>query len=119
MYPPKFCTFKKPTDPTYPAYLTPETNLVSKIDEINKRIIQLNMENIEKPEEESGESNMMCMHSYGIWHKGSGEEEIGRREHRWSSWFEKNDEKKLYLKHEWRAMALHRIQLYFINNNDF
>ena len=79
MYPPKFCTFKKPTEPTYPAYLTPETNLVSKIDEIIKRVIELNMANIEKPEEESGESNMMCMHSYGIRHKGSTAGLLGSR----------------------------------------
>ena len=69
--------------------------------------------------EDDDADQMFCMHSYGIRHLGSGKGEIGKREHRWSAWFEKNDEKKLHLKHELRAQVLHKMQLYFIHNTEW
>ena len=144
MYPPKFCSFKDPSDPTFPSHLK-ESNLVGKIDELNKKIHELNTENTENrheregilllggtgvkgrefsrngffPQPSHGTTGTFGMHSYGIRHLGSGGEPIGKREHRWSVWFEEEDERKLHLTHEWRANVLHRIQLYFIHNTDW
>ena len=119
MYPPKFCSFRKSEDPAFPSYLNSKNNLVSKIDTINKGIMELNMAAIENKRGEHGADEMFCMHSYGIRHLGSGKEQVGKREHRWSAWFEKNDEKKLHLKHELRAQILHKIQSYFIHNTEW
>ena len=46
MYPPKFCSFRDVTDKKFPAYLTPSTNLVDKIDQINAGIMQMNREEL-------------------------------------------------------------------------
>ena len=92
---------------------------INKIDEINKKIMLLNMEAIEGRESEFGSDEMFGIHSYGIRHKGSGRGPIGKREHRWNMWFEKEDARKLHLTHSWRAAILHRIQLYFIHNTEW
>ena len=57
---------------------------------------------------------VMGLHLFGIRPKGK-----GRREHRWSNWFEESDERKLHLKHEWRAARIHRVQMYFINYTEW
>ena len=110
-YPPKFATFLSPDNPKFPAHLTPETNMVNKIDEINKEIIAFNKENIRMRAGEFGEEEMFEIHKYGIRLQGG-----GKREHRWGSWFEQEDDRKLHFKHCLRAEILHRIQLYYIHN---
>ena len=117
MYPPKFSSFKEPLSPTFPKHLTAETNMVKKIDEVNKKIIEFNKEAIVKRQAKHGKDEkdeMSGMHGYGIRFLGK-----GRREHRWGMWFEEEDARKLHLKHEWRAAVLHRIQLHFINNTEW
>ena len=114
LYPPKFCSFKNPTDPSFPTYLTTGTNMVSKIDEINQNFILLNKAAINQRNTQGGKDEMFGMHGYGMRLLGK-----GRREHRWGMWFEKEDDRKLHLKHEWRAAVLHRVQLHFIHNTEW
>ena len=131
MYPPKFCSFRDATDAKFPAYLTPSTNLVDKIDLINAGIMKMNKEELRLRQGTGGDRvytvksgltktednylpQMFKMHTYGIKALGK-----GKREHRWGVWFEKEDSRKLHLKHEKRAECIHRIQLYFIHNTDW
>ena len=55
--------------------------------------------------------NMML---YGIKPVGQ-----GRFKHRWNQWFETQNDRKLHLTHEKRAEAIHRMQIYFMENTDW
>lgn len=111
LYPPKFCDFRESSHPIFPSHLTPKTNLLSKIDQINQEINNFNLEVTEG--RRSKEKETFALHSYGVRHGKGG------REHRWNMWFEKEDAKKLHLTHEWRGKILDRIQLYFTHNTDW
>ena len=62
IYPPKFCSFKDPSDSNFPAYLTDKTNLLAKLDYVNLGIGKINTEAIELGELEG----MMELHSFMI-----------------------------------------------------
>ena len=112
-FPPKFVTFKREKDsngninPDYPAHLTPDTNLFTKISELNRQIDDLNRQNrVVVP---------FKMMMYGI----KVVQGQGRFKHRWNQWFEKEDEKKLHLTHEKRAEVIQRMQTYFIRQTEW
>ena len=80
--------------------------MVAKIDEVNKLINDLNGKN--------GVEKGFRMHMFGMRPTKK-----GKREHKWSEWFEEEDERKLHLKHYKRAEVIKRVQKYFIQNTDW